>query len=202
MSAPFVLAVPSKGRLQENTEAFFARAGLKLSKAGGARDYRGTIAGLDNVEVAYLSASEIAAQLSRGLAHLGVTGEDLVRETIADADKRVSLIEGLGFGYAGNPVLIVVLGFAYTVVSNLFSNGFHVYSGELYPTTLRATGAGSAYSLSRLATAVMPFVLVPLLNSAGPTAVFAAIAIAMVIVAVDVAVLGPRTTGRSLAELT
>ena len=100
MSAPFVLAVPSKGRLQENTEAFFARAGLKLSKAGGARDYRGTLAGLDNVEVAYLSASEIASQLSRGSAHLGVTGEDLVRETIADADKRVSLIEGLGFGYA------------------------------------------------------------------------------------------------------
>src|SRR3982751_6680784 len=100
MSAPFVLAVPSKGRLQENTEAFFARAGLKLSKAGGARDYRGTLAGLDNVKVAYLSASEIASQLSRGLAHLGVTGEDLVRENIVDADKRVSLIEGLGFGYA------------------------------------------------------------------------------------------------------
>ena len=100
MSAPFVLAVPSKGRIQENTEAFFARAGLKLSKAGGARDYRGTIAGLDNVEVAYLSASEIASQLSRGFAHLGVTGEDLVRENIADADKRVSIIEGLGFGYA------------------------------------------------------------------------------------------------------
>src|SRR5437764_12355647 len=106
MSAPFVLAVPSKGRLQENTEAFFARAGLKLSKAGGARDYRGTIAGLDNVEVAYLSASEIASQLARGVAHLGVTGEDLVRENIVDADKRVSLIEGLGFGYAGVVVAV------------------------------------------------------------------------------------------------
>ncbi|MCP3472939.1 ATP phosphoribosyltransferase [Bradyrhizobium sp. CCGUVB1N3] len=100
MSAPFVLAVPSKGRLQENAEAFFARAGLTLSKAGGARDYRGTIAGLDNVEIAYLSASEIASQLARGMAHLGVTGEDLVHENIADADKRVALIERLGFGYA------------------------------------------------------------------------------------------------------
>ena len=38
MSAPFVLAVPSKGRLQENAEALFARAVLKLSKAGGARE--------------------------------------------------------------------------------------------------------------------------------------------------------------------
>ncbi|MGB8103185.1 MAG: ATP phosphoribosyltransferase, partial [Pseudolabrys sp.] len=32
MSAPLVLAVPAKGRLQENAEAFFARAGLALVK--------------------------------------------------------------------------------------------------------------------------------------------------------------------------
>ncbi len=106
MSAPFVLAVPSKGRLQENAEAFFARAGLTLSKPGGARDYRGTIAGLDNVEIAYLSASEIASQLARGMVHLGVTGEDLVRESIADADKRVHLIDGLGFGHANVVVAV------------------------------------------------------------------------------------------------
>ena len=41
MSAPLVLAVPAKGRLQENAEAFFARAGLTLIKPRGARDYRG-----------------------------------------------------------------------------------------------------------------------------------------------------------------
>ena len=45
MSGPLVLAVPAKGRLQENAEAFFARAGLNLVKPRGARDYRGTIAG-------------------------------------------------------------------------------------------------------------------------------------------------------------
>lgn len=106
MSAPFVLAVPSKGRLQENAEAFFARAGLTLSKPGGARDYRGTVPGLDNVEIAYLSASEIAAQLARGMVHFGVTGEDLVRENIADADRRVALIEGLGFGHANVVVAV------------------------------------------------------------------------------------------------
>jgi ATP phosphoribosyltransferase len=98
MTAPFVLAVPSKGRLQENAEGFFTRAGLALAKPRGARDYRGTIAGLDNVEIAYLSASEIAAQLARGAVHLGVTGEDLVRESIPDATRRVLLIEPLGFG--------------------------------------------------------------------------------------------------------
>jgi ATP phosphoribosyltransferase len=100
MSAPLVLAVPAKGRLQENAEAFFARSGLALVKPRGARDYRGAIAGLDGVEVAYLSAGEITAQLAAGAVHLGVTGEDLVREMIPDADKRVVLIEGLGFGFA------------------------------------------------------------------------------------------------------
>jgi ATP phosphoribosyltransferase len=100
MSAPLVLAVPAKGRLQENAEAFFARSGLTLVKPRGARDYRGAIAGLEGVEVAYLSAGEITSQLAAGAVHLGVTGEDLVREMIPDADKRVVLIEGLGFGFA------------------------------------------------------------------------------------------------------
>ncbi len=106
MTTPFVLAVPSKGRLQENAEAFFTRAGLALAKPRGARDYRGTITGLDNVEIAYLSASEIASQLARGAVHLGVTGEDLVRESIADADKRVLLIDKLGFGSANVVVAV------------------------------------------------------------------------------------------------
>jgi len=99
MSA-LVLAVPAKGRLQENAEVFFARSGLTLIKPRGARDYRGTIAGLDNVEVAYLSASEITTQLAAGAVHFGVTGEDLVREMIPDVDSKVVLIEGLGFGFA------------------------------------------------------------------------------------------------------
>ena len=99
MSA-LVLAVPAKGRLQENAEAFFARSGLALIKPRGARDYRGAIAGLDGVEVAYLSASEITTQLAAGAVHFGVTGEDLVREMIPDANGKVVLIEDLGFGFA------------------------------------------------------------------------------------------------------
>jgi ATP phosphoribosyltransferase len=106
VSAPFVIAVPSKGRLQENAEAFFARAGLPLVKPRGARDYRGTIAELPGVEVAYLSSSEIAGQLAQGLAHFGVTGEDLVRELIPRAEAQVVLIEALGFGHANVVVAV------------------------------------------------------------------------------------------------
>lgn len=100
MSAPLVLGVPSKGRLQENVEAFFGRAGLSFVKSGGAREYRGRIAEMTQVEVAYLSASEIAGQLASGSIHFGVTGEDLIRETIAEPESRVKLLQPLGFGYA------------------------------------------------------------------------------------------------------
>ena len=106
MSAPLVLAVPSKGRLQQNAEAFFARAGLELVKPRGARDYRGAIAGVDGVEVAYLSAAEITTHLAQGSVHLGITGEDLVREMIADVDARVVLIDALGFGFANVVVAV------------------------------------------------------------------------------------------------
>jgi ATP phosphoribosyltransferase len=106
MSAALVLAVPAKGRLQENAENFFARAGLTLIKPRGARDYRGAVAGLDGVEVAYLSAAEITGQLAAGAVHFGVTGEDLVREMIPDADAKVVLVEGLGFGHANVVVAV------------------------------------------------------------------------------------------------
>ena len=99
-SPTFVLAVPSKGRLQENAFAFFARAGLEIAQGRGARDYRGAVAGLPGVEVAFLSASEIVGQLAAGAAHFGVTGEDLVREKAPEADQKLLLLAPLGFGKA------------------------------------------------------------------------------------------------------
>lgn len=101
-----ILAVPSKGRLMENANAFFGRAGLSLVQGRGGRDYRGAIPELPDVEVAYLSAGDIAASLAQGTVHIGVTGEDLVRETIPDADEKVVLLEGLRFGYANVVVAV------------------------------------------------------------------------------------------------
>jgi ATP phosphoribosyltransferase len=100
MKAGLTIAVPSKGRLQENATAFFARAGLALTREGGARDYRGAISGLAGVEVLFLSASEIVAKLASGDAHFGLTGEDLIREALPDADAKVALLAPLGFGQA------------------------------------------------------------------------------------------------------
>lgn len=106
MSAPVIIGVPSKGRLMENAHAFFKRAGISLVQPRGGRDYRGTVPEIEGVEVVYLSAAEIAGNLSQGTIHFGVTGEDLVRETMPDADSRVLLIDGLGFGQANVVVAV------------------------------------------------------------------------------------------------
>jgi ATP phosphoribosyltransferase len=105
-ASKLILAVPSKGRLQENAFSFFARAGLNLAQGRGARDYRGVIAGLDDVEVAFLSASEITRELAQGGVHLGVTGEDLIRESVGDVDARLVLLTPLGFGHANVVVAV------------------------------------------------------------------------------------------------
>ncbi len=94
---------PAAGKHRERSSR---RAGLQLVKPRGARDYRGAIADLPGVEVAYLSAGEIADALAQGSVHLGITGEDLLRESIADIDKRVVMIEGLGFGFANVVVAV------------------------------------------------------------------------------------------------
>lgn len=100
MSDTLVLAVPSKGRLMEKALALFADAGLSIVKTGHERGYRGRITELEGVEVAFLSASEIAANLRGGEVHLGITGEDLLREQIEDMDARVRIVKRLGFGHA------------------------------------------------------------------------------------------------------
>jgi ATP phosphoribosyltransferase len=100
MSDPLILALPSKGRLMEQCAAMLAKAGLVISKSGSARGYKGDIGGLPGVEVNFVSSSEIAQLLKNGKAHLGITGEDLLRETIADCDARVTFLRPCGFGQA------------------------------------------------------------------------------------------------------
>ena len=93
-------AVPSKGRLKDAAADLFARAGIALRQKGHERFYRGALSGLDEVEVVYTSAAEIVHQLKTGRVHLGITGEDLIRETLVDVDGSVEFLKPLGFGRA------------------------------------------------------------------------------------------------------
>jgi ATP phosphoribosyltransferase len=94
------LGVPSKGRLQEETIAWFAARGVAIAKAGQGREYRGTVEGIDGVELVLMSAAEIPGALAGGRLELGVTGQDLVREEIARWEERVVELAPMGFGFA------------------------------------------------------------------------------------------------------
>jgi putative MFS transporter len=108
---------------------------------------------------------------------------------------------GIVFAAAGSVPVIVVAGFLLTAVSNIFSNAFHIYQAEIFPTAIRTTASGIAYSLSRATSTVLPFVAVPALAALGPVAVFSGSAALIVLLCLDVGLLGPRSTGLELEEV-
>lgn len=106
MSTPATIALPSKGRLREKTLELMAQAGFVVEAPADARSYHASVKGRDDLEVVFLSASEIARELGKGTVDAGVTGEDLVRETLPDSYNRLSLDASLGFGHADVVVAI------------------------------------------------------------------------------------------------
>jgi len=94
------LALPSKGRLKEQALEALAKAGLSVGLPQDERKYHARIETCPGVEVVFLSASEIAGEIGAGAVDLGVTGEDLVRETLAEWEARAEIAARLGFGHA------------------------------------------------------------------------------------------------------
>lgn len=107
---------------------------------------------------------------------------------------------GLGFGNSAAPVAVVGFGALLTLANYWFSAAFHAYQAELFPTRLRGTGVGFTYSWSRLS-AAFSSVLVGAVLARGVPAVFAMLAVAMGLVAVVVAAMGPRTNRMVLEDV-
>jgi MFS transporter, putative metabolite:H+ symporter len=107
---------------------------------------------------------------------------------------------GLGFGNSIAPAAVVGFGALLTLANYWFSAAFHAYQAELFPTRLRATGVGFTYSWSRLS-AAFTSILIGAVLVHGVPAVFAVLAVAMILVATVVGVMGPRTNGLVLEEI-
>ncbi len=94
------LGIPSKGRLMEQAQAVLEKSGFAIERLGTDRGYRGRLQGLEQVEIAYLSASEIASSLRDDKIDAGITGQDLLEETISPEDSNVKIAKRLEFGPA------------------------------------------------------------------------------------------------------
>jgi ATP phosphoribosyltransferase len=92
------LALPSKGRMEEETLRFLADCGFEAEKPGP-RHYRACLPSLPGVSVVFLRARDIPRSLASGDVHLGITGLDSLREAEADGWDGITVVhEALGFG--------------------------------------------------------------------------------------------------------
>jgi|TARA_B100000902_G_C27003049_1_gene760840 ATP phosphoribosyltransferase len=79
---------------------WFLERGIKLIRSESDREYAGHIEGMKNVQLIFLSASEIPRELSAGRLHFGVTGNDVIQEKLVRFNQLVKPISELGFGFA------------------------------------------------------------------------------------------------------
>lgn len=94
------LGIPSKGRLMGQTFDWFSQRGINLVRSDSDREYAGHIKGIKNVQLVFLSASEIPRELSSGSLHFGVTGNDVIQEKLVHFNQLAKPISELGFGFA------------------------------------------------------------------------------------------------------
>ncbi len=95
-----VLAVPSKGRLEEETRRVFGESRLPIARPGGTRSYVGSIKNQPQVSVRFYPAGEIARELIMGTIDIGVTGSDLIHEVAESGEQHVLMVKPLEFGQA------------------------------------------------------------------------------------------------------
>jgi len=85
------LAIPNKGRLNDDTRSLLADAGLKIRAASD----RALVASLGGeFEAIFVRAQDIPELVADGSADAGITGWDLVQES----DRRLESMLDLGFG--------------------------------------------------------------------------------------------------------
>lgn len=97
---PLKIAIPSKGRLQNDTFRWFQSRGLTIKRTGREREYSAEVTNMRGVELVLLSASEVPEYLAEGTVHLGITGLDLIEERLSHCKDNVETVRKMGFGQA------------------------------------------------------------------------------------------------------
>jgi putative MFS transporter len=95
--------------------------------------------------------------------------------------------------------------FIYVSLLSFFNLGawgvVYTVSPELYPTAIRATGAGTAAAVGRIGGIIGPFLTPVLVPTLGQTGVFAMFVALLLVTAANVFLLAEETKGRSLEDI-
>ena len=98
--------------------------------------------------------------------------------------------------YAGVLMLLPLLGF----FNNGIFSGFPIYLPELYPTRLRATGAGFCFNSGRVLASAAPFLTGWLVTELGTFGRAASTVALIYLVGLVVLIFAPETKGKPLPE--
>lgn len=146
----------------------------------------------------YVALTTVGAPLGSYLASL-VTDRFERKWCLAVFGTTIALC-GLFYGLTFNPVLIVVFGF----LVNLFERGYtalaYAYSPEVFDTAGRSLGTGVSYGLGRLSNAAGPLIIAGLYTGSGYQSVFFFIAGTWLFGAIVLAIFGPKTRPKPLAQ--
>ena len=91
------LALPTKGRLEEEALEFLAEAGLRVDKPNP-RQYEARIPALPEVTVLFQRTGDIVVSVRDGSTDFGIAGLDVVRERAGSNGGVLVLHDELGFG--------------------------------------------------------------------------------------------------------
>ena len=108
---------------------------------------------------------------------------------------------GTIFAIVDNVAVAVLLGFLVTFTLWQFSNFLHTYQAEVFPTRVRSTAAGSVYSISRISTSILTFMITTVFLPHGLLASFGIIWVFIVIVVIDIGVFGPKSSQLRVEEI-
>ena len=94
------IALPSKGRLKEESLKFFQSKNLRVINAFGERNYFFNVKSNNQIEGIYLHAKEIIERINDGTLDMGISGLDLLKEFPEIYSKNVKIVQHLNFGFA------------------------------------------------------------------------------------------------------
>jgi MFS transporter, putative metabolite:H+ symporter len=91
----------------------------------------------------------------------------------------VMMAAGILFAVNTELTLLIVVGTVFTLTIAVFNTVLNIYGSELFSTDLRASATAGAWAVSRVVSACVPLVLLPLLGIYGTLSMFVIVAAAM-----------------------
>lgn len=127
----------------------------------------------------YVAVSNFGPALGVLLGALGV--DRLERRVTLALCASAMLVASAGFMVAESPAVLILCSTGFMLAAALYVPSLSVYGAELFPTQSRAAAFGGAWTFNRAGAAVAPLLLLPLLQSAGATALMAVVAVSLLV---------------------